>query len=107
MLNRRKCGNRHSSWGSLHHRSWAVHHSRYGGGSGRREWGVEGVRKPDPRIYEIALERLEVSADRAVFLDDIGGNLKPARAMGMATIRVVSPEQALAELEQVLGFALA
>ncbi len=52
------------------------------------ESSVEGLRKPDPRIYELACERLDRSPTEVVFLDDIGGNLKPARAMGMATIKV-------------------
>ncbi len=45
-----------------------------------------GVRKPEPRFYEIACEMLEVDPDEAVFLDDLGINLKPARALGMHTI---------------------
>ena len=52
------------------------------------------------------LDRLGVRADGCVFLDDLGINLKPARAMGMTTIKVVDPDAALRELEQVLGFAL-
>ncbi len=67
------------------------------------ESSVEGVRKPDPAIYTIVLERLGVAPDRAVFLDDIGANLKPARAMGMTTIKVSDPDAALAELWSVLG----
>ena len=47
-----------------------------------------GLRKPDPKIYALACERLGVAPSEAVFLDDIGGNLKPAKKMGMATIRV-------------------
>ena len=70
------------------------------------ESAVEGLRKPDPRIYALALARLNVLASEAVFLDDLGMNLKPARAMGMATIKVVDPDDALAELEAMLGFAL-
>jgi len=70
------------------------------------ESAVEGLRKPDPRIYELALARLGVAAHEAVFLDDIGGNLKPARALGMTTIKVEDEAQALAALEDVLGFAL-
>ena len=70
------------------------------------ESAVEGMRKPDPRIYELALERLGVDPADAVFLDDIGANLKPARAMGMTTIKVDDSQQALRELEAVLGFAL-
>lgn len=70
------------------------------------ESAVEGLRKPDPRIYALALQRLGVSAEETVFLDDIGGNLKPARAMGMITIKVDGEAQALADLARVLGFAL-
>jgi putative hydrolase of the HAD superfamily len=70
------------------------------------ESAVEGLRKPDPRIYALALARLDVLASEAVFLDDLGMNLKPARHMGMATIKVVDPTEALAELEAILGFAL-
>lgn len=65
-----------------------------------------GVRKPEPRFYEIVLERLGVPADEAVFLDDLGVNLKPARAMGMTTIKVEDPDVAIAELESVVGVAL-
>ncbi len=70
------------------------------------ESAVEGLRKPDPRIYALALARLDVLASQAVFLDDLGMNLKPARDMGMVTIKVVDPADALAELETVLGFRL-
>jgi putative hydrolase of the HAD superfamily len=66
----------------------------------------EGLRKPDPRIYALVIARLDVLASEAVFLDDLGINLKPARAMGMTTIKVADPAVALAELEHVLGFAL-
>ena len=65
-----------------------------------------GVRKPDPRFYEIACEQLGIDPAEAVFLDDLGINLKPARAMGMTTIKVVDPDEAIAELESVVGFAL-
>jgi putative hydrolase of the HAD superfamily len=65
-----------------------------------------GVRKPDPRFYEMACELLEIEPHEAVFLDDLGINLKPAREMGMTTIKVVDPEQAIAELEAVVGFPL-
>jgi putative hydrolase of the HAD superfamily len=68
---------------------------------------VVGLRKPDPRIYTHACQALGVAPERAVFLDDIGANLKPARALGMHTIKVDSPEQALAELEGALGLPLA
>lgn len=65
-----------------------------------------GVRKPDVRFYEIACELTGVRPDEAVFLDDLGVNLKPAKAMGMTTIKVVDPARALDELEGVVGFAL-
>lgn len=65
-----------------------------------------GVRKPDPRFYEIACETLGIEPAEAVFLDDLGVNLKPARAMGMTTIKVEDPAAAIAELEQVVGFPL-
>ncbi|HYW02420.1 MAG TPA: HAD-IA family hydrolase [Gammaproteobacteria bacterium] len=65
-----------------------------------------GVRKPEPRFYEIACESAGVAPEQVVFLDDLGINLKPARAMGMATIKVADPDAALAELEQVLGMTL-
>ncbi len=70
------------------------------------ESAVEGLRKPDPRIYELVLDRLGVEAPASVFLDDLGINLKPARAMGMTTIKVTDPDDALAELEQALGFPI-
>jgi putative hydrolase of the HAD superfamily len=62
-----------------------------------------GLRKPDPRIYEHACELLGVPPSAAVFLDDMGQNLKAARALGMTTIKVGDPSLALTELEQVLG----
>ncbi len=64
---------------------------------------VLGVRKPDPRFYELACQALEVQPDESVFLDDLGVNLKPARALGMHTIKVSDPGQALRELGEVLG----
>ena len=65
-----------------------------------------GIRKPDPAFYEMACEQLGIEPSEAVFLDDIGVNLKPARAMGMTTIKVTDPDQALAELEDIVGFPL-
>jgi putative hydrolase of the HAD superfamily len=62
-----------------------------------------GVRKPDPAFYELACAELGISPTEAVFLDDLGINLKPARAMGMATIKVTDPVGALQELAGVLG----
>jgi putative hydrolase of the HAD superfamily len=70
------------------------------------ESAVEGLRKPDPRIYRLVCERLGVAPADTVFLDDLGANLKPARELGMTTIKVEDPDAALAELESVLGFAL-
>ncbi len=70
------------------------------------ESSVVGLRKPDPRIYELTCRALDVSPSRAAFLDDIGSNLKPARALGMATIKVEHPEHALRELSVLLGFEL-
>ncbi len=66
-----------------------------------------GVRKPDVRFYEMACELAKVSPAEVVFLDDLGVNLKPARALGMTTIKVSDPKAALAELEAVVGFPLA
>ncbi|MET0902060.1 MAG: HAD-IA family hydrolase [Acidimicrobiales bacterium] len=66
-----------------------------------------GVRKPDPRFYELACERCGVEPPEVVFLDDLGVNLKPAAAMGMTTIKVIDPTDAIAQLESVVGFALA
>jgi putative hydrolase of the HAD superfamily len=67
---------------------------------------VLGVRKPDPRFYELACEALAVTPDECVFLDDLGVNLKPARALGMHTIKVTDPDVALAELGELLGISL-
>lgn len=58
-----------------------------------------GLRKPDPRIYQMMIEALGVDPRHCVYLDDLGVNLKPARAMGMTTIKVTSGAQAIAELE--------
>jgi putative hydrolase of the HAD superfamily len=65
-----------------------------------------GVRKPDPRFYQLACELLAVDPAEAVFLDDLGINLKPARALGMRTIKVVDPDAALDELAALVGFPL-
>ena len=65
-----------------------------------------GCRKPERRFYELALEELEVRPEEAVFLDDLGVNLKPAREMGMTTIKVVDPDVALDELAAVVGLDL-
>jgi len=70
------------------------------------ESSVIGVRKPELDFYHRALAIVGSAASEAVFLDDLGVNLKPARAMGMTTIKVVGPEQALADLGAVLGIDL-
>jgi len=64
------------------------------------------LRKPDPAIYRLVCDELGVAPDEAVFLDDLGVNLKPARAIGIVTIKVADPDRAIAELEQVVGFPL-
>ncbi len=65
-----------------------------------------GVRKPEPRFYEIACDLVGTTPDRCVFLDDLGINLKPAKAMGMTTLKVGAADQAITDLEQVLGIPL-
>ena len=65
-----------------------------------------GIRKPDPRFYEHACKRVDVEPSETVFLDDLGINLKPARALGMTTIKVVTEEQALIDLESTLNIDL-
>ncbi len=70
------------------------------------ESSVVGLSKPDPRIYEYACTELGIEPREAVFLDDIGRNLKSARQLGMATIKVSDPHQALGELEEVLGVSV-
>ena len=71
------------------------------------ESSVEGVRKPNPEIYRIACDRLGVDCTEAIFLDDLGINLKPARALGMRTIKVVSQDQAVDELSGLTGLTFA
>ena len=70
------------------------------------ESSKEGMRKPDPRIYALACERMGVDPADVVYLDDLGINLKPARAQGMTTIKVTSEAQAIADLSRTLGIAL-
>ena len=65
-----------------------------------------GLRKPDPRIYTMMTDKLGVDPKRCVYLDDLGVNLKPAREMGMTTIKVLNAPQAIAELEAVTGLVL-
>jgi len=65
-----------------------------------------GLRKPDPKIYQHACDLLGVPPERCIYLDDLGINLKPARAMGMQTIKVVDPDKAIDELEAMVGIKL-
>ena len=65
-----------------------------------------GLRKPDPKIYRMMVEALGVDPKRCIYLDDLGINLKPAREMGMTTIKVVGAKQALMELEAATGLPL-
>ncbi|MEQ1863130.1 MAG: HAD-IA family hydrolase [Micropepsaceae bacterium] len=65
-----------------------------------------GIRKPDPRIYRMMVEALAVDPHRCVYLDDLGINLKPARDMGMTTIKVERADPALDTLENLLGLTL-
>ena len=65
-----------------------------------------GLRKPDPKIYRMMVEALGVDPKRCIYLDDLGINLKPAREMGMTTIKVVGAKQALLELEAATGLSL-
>lgn len=67
------------------------------------ESSVEGVRKPNPKIYELTCDRIGIPPDQCAFLDDLGINLKPAAALGMRTIKVLTEEQALADLEALTG----
>lgn len=70
------------------------------------ESSKEGIRKPDPRIYRMACERVGVEAAAVVYLDDLGINLKPARELGMTTIKVTSEQQAIDDLGAILGIDL-
>src|SRR5207244_686429 len=65
-----------------------------------------GVRKPDHRFYRLACELLAIEPNEAVFLDDLGINLKPARQLGMTTIKVDDPDAALDELERIVGVTM-
>ena len=65
-----------------------------------------GVRKPDPRIYKMMTDVLQVEPSACVYLDDLGINLKPARDMGMHTIKVGEARPALEQLQTLVGFDL-
>jgi len=68
--------------------------------------GEEGVRKPDPSIYELGAQRIGLPPEACVFVDDLPGNLKPARKLGMATVHHVDAEQTIPQLEDLLGVSL-
>ncbi|HEY3021565.1 MAG TPA: HAD family phosphatase [Solirubrobacteraceae bacterium] len=68
--------------------------------------GEEGIRKPDPAIYALGAERIGLPPEEIVFVDDLRGNLKPAREMGMATVHHVSAEETIAQLEELLDVKL-
>lgn len=70
------------------------------------ESAVEELRKPDPAIYLLACERMNIQPGDAIYLDDLGINCKPAKALGMQAIKVTSGEQALADLERLTGLNL-
>jgi putative hydrolase of the HAD superfamily len=70
------------------------------------ESSKEGIRKPDPQFYLLACQKLAIEPSEAVFLDDLGINLKPARALGMITIKVETEEQTLSELRSAVGIPL-
>jgi putative hydrolase of the HAD superfamily len=70
------------------------------------ESAVAGVRKPELAAYELVLRKMRLRAEQVVFLDDLGVNLKPARELGMTTIKVLDPDDALAELEAALGLSV-
>lgn len=68
--------------------------------------GQEGLRKPDQAIYEVAIERLGVPGSEIVFVDDLPGNLKPARELGMTTVHHTSAADTLDQLEQHFALPL-
>jgi epoxide hydrolase-like predicted phosphatase len=68
--------------------------------------GEVGVRKPEPRIYELGAEAIGLPPAVCVFVDDLPGNLKPARELGMATVHHTSAEETIPQLERLLGVRL-
>ena len=65
-----------------------------------------GIRKPDPRIYTMMCEALDVEPAQCIYLDDLGINCKPAAALGMVAIKVTSGDQAIMDLENLLEMEL-
>jgi putative hydrolase of the HAD superfamily len=68
--------------------------------------GEVGIRKPDLRIYELGAAAVDLPPEACVFVDDLGGNLKPARELGMATVHHLRADRTIAELEELLGIPL-
>ena len=66
------------------------------------ESSIVGIRKPNPEIYMMSCDALKVSPDQCMYLDDLGINLKPARELGMTTIKVIQPEDAIQEVRNLL-----
>ena len=66
------------------------------------ESSIVGIRKPNPEIYMMSCDALKVSPDQCIYLDDLGINLKPARELGMTTIKVIHPEDAIQEVRNLL-----
>ena len=66
------------------------------------ESSIAGIRKPNPEIYMMSCDALNVSPDQCIYLDDLGINLKPARELGMTTIKVIQPEDAIQEVRNIL-----
>ena len=66
------------------------------------ESSIVGIRKPNPEIYMMSCDALNVSPDQCIYLDDLGINLKPARELGMTTIKVIKPEDAIQEVRNLL-----
>ena len=67
------------------------------------ESSIVGIRKPNPAIYRMASDTLEVKPHNCAFLDDLGINLKPAKKLGMATIKVLGEDQAISDLSKLTG----
>ena len=66
------------------------------------ESSIVGIRKPNPEIYMMSCDALNVSPNQCIYLDDLGINLKPARELGMTTIKVIQPEDAIQEVRNLL-----
>ncbi len=64
------------------------------------------LRKPDPAFYKMACEKARIEPSEAVFLDDLGINLKPAKILGMETIKVINSTDALQELQKLISIKI-